>query len=95
MDFPYGRASIKPAKSYFSVAVPQLQETVAVAGLLKYDAYLRAQDGDLGTALDDVRAIIHASRAIGDEPYMVSQLVSHEYRWQGCCGYCSVSLGWG
>ncbi len=75
VEFPYGQASIKPAKSCFSVLLPHLQETHAVASLLKYDAYLRAQDGDLSRAVDDVRAIIHASRAIGDEPYMLSQLV--------------------
>ncbi|HEV8061275.1 MAG TPA: hypothetical protein VGP68_15460 [Gemmataceae bacterium] len=75
VEFPHGQADIKPPKSYFSIALPHLQETVSVAGLLKYDAYLRAQEGDLGRALDDVRAIIHASHAIGDEPYMISQLV--------------------
>jgi hypothetical protein len=39
------------------------------------DARLRAEEGDLTTALADCRAIFQASRTIGDEPTGISQLV--------------------
>jgi hypothetical protein len=75
VEFPYGRFPLKPAKSFFSIMLNHVQQTRNVASLLRYDAYLLAHDGDIAGALHDVRALIHASRAIGDEPFVVSQLV--------------------
>jgi hypothetical protein len=75
VEFPNGGFQFKPTKSYFSVILNHVQETRGVADLLEYDAYVRAQDGDVAGALHNVRALIHASRAIGDEPFLMSQLV--------------------
>jgi hypothetical protein len=55
-----------------------LQETQAarvVARLLAADAAMRAHDGDLDGALDSCRAILNTARSIGDEPFVISQLV--------------------
>ena len=75
VEFPYGRFQLKPAKSFLSVTLNHVQQTRSVADLLRYDAYLLSQDNDIAGALRDVRALIHTSRAIGDEPFVVSQLV--------------------
>src|SRR5262249_40912009 len=42
--------------------------------LLPFDAMLRAQEGDADGALRSVQATLMASRAVGDEPEMISQL---------------------
>jgi hypothetical protein len=75
VEFPHGRFQLKPAKSFLSIFLNHVQQARNVANLLRYDAYLLAQDNDLAGALRDVRALIHTSRAIGDEPFVVSQLV--------------------
>ena len=75
VEFPYGRFQLKPAKSYLSIILNHVQQTRNVENLLRYDAFLLAQDNDMNGALRDVRALIHTSRAIGDEPFVVSQLV--------------------
>jgi hypothetical protein len=46
-----------------------------VAGLLRYDALLLAQEGDLDGALRSTRGVVNAGRSIGDEPARVAQLV--------------------
>ena len=46
-----------------------------MARLLQADAAIRAHNGDLDGALDSCRAILGAGRSIGDEPFVISQLV--------------------
>jgi hypothetical protein len=75
VEFPYGRFQLKPAKSFLNIILNHVQQARAVENLLRYDAYLLAQENDMASALRDVRALIHTSRAIGDEPFVVSQLV--------------------
>ena len=43
--------------------------------LLVADAAIRAHDGDCDGALDSCRAILGTARSIGDEPFLISQLV--------------------
>ena len=44
-------------------------------GCWRRDAALRAHDGDSDGALESCRAIVGVSRSIGDEPFLISQLV--------------------
>lgn len=51
------------------------QQTRAVAALLRYAALRRADEGDIDGALADCRAIFNAGRSLGDEPFIISQLI--------------------
>jgi hypothetical protein len=74
-SYPYGRYSVKWSKDYISTLLPHVQEARNIANLMTYDARLRAQDGDLAGSLHDVKAVLYASRAVGDEEIFISQLV--------------------
>jgi hypothetical protein len=74
-DYPYGRYSTTWTKDFVSTLLPHVQEAREVADLLGYDARLRAQGSDVAGACHDVKAILYASRAIGDEEILISQLV--------------------
>ena len=74
-EFPYGRFPLKWSKDFISTPFLHRMPARWVASLMMYDARFRAHEGDLAGALQDVRSIIHASRAIGDEPTLQSQLI--------------------
>ena len=74
-DKPRGRYPITYAKNFISTSPPHTPETRILAELLSYDALVRAQDRNLDGALTACRCIIHAQRAIGDEPMLISLLV--------------------
>ena len=42
--------------------------------MLRHDALLRAHNKDLGGAMHDAKAILHAGRATGDEPTLIAIL---------------------
>jgi hypothetical protein len=46
-----------------------------VSRLLNADAAIRAHDGDVDGALDSCRAILNVGRSIGDEPFLIAQVV--------------------
>jgi hypothetical protein len=48
--------------------------------LLRWDAVLRAQDGDTDGALESLRAALNTSRSVGDEPSFPSQ-VNRVWSW--------------
>ena len=74
-NYPYGRYPVKWTKDYVSTLLPHVQEARSVAQLLDYDARLKTHDNDLASACHDVKAILFASRALGDEETAISQLV--------------------
>jgi hypothetical protein len=75
VDFDYGRFPLVIARDWYSTNFAHAQDARAAASLLGYDALLRAHDGDMVGALQDFRDILHAARAVGDEPFFLSQLV--------------------
>ncbi len=75
VDFDYGRFPIVYAPDWYSTNLTHSQDARAAASLLRYDSLLLAHDGDIPGALQNFRAILHAGRAIGDEPFLISQLV--------------------
>ncbi|TMQ31103.1 MAG: hypothetical protein E6K70_23205 [Planctomycetota bacterium] len=74
-DKPRGRYPITYAKDFISTSPPHTPETRILAELLSYDGLVRAQDQNLEGALTACRCIIHAQRAVGDEPMLISLLV--------------------
>ena len=72
-DFPDGRYPLKWTKDYVSVMLPHVQAAQLAAEMLRYDGMLRAHDNDSAGACLNVRAILHAARGLGDEPFLVTQ----------------------
>jgi hypothetical protein len=66
-DYPRGRFLIRRNGNPLRDALPT-GESFGVTELLRYDVFLRAQDGDMAGALASCRAMIHGSRYIGEEP---------------------------
>ena len=58
-----------------STTLNHLNEARGVARLLQKDAIARAEAGDVDGAVDSSRAILGVGRSIGDEPFLISQLV--------------------
>jgi ABC-type transport system involved in multi-copper enzyme maturation permease subunit len=79
-DFPHGRFPIIWSKDYLGTLLPHTDHVRQVANLLKYDAMLRAHQGDITGALRSCRAILNANRSIGDEPMLISLLVRSAVR---------------
>ncbi len=74
-DMNYGRYELKIEKNVSATLLPHALNSRSVARLLKADALLRAQDGDLSGAIDSCRAMIQCGRALADEPFWISQVV--------------------
>jgi hypothetical protein len=58
-----------------STLLPHLDKIRQVGALLQHDALVSAVDGRGDDALDDVLAVLALARGIGDEPFLISQLV--------------------
>ncbi len=74
-EYPYGRFPVRWSKDYFSTVFTHRMFARWVGNLMTYDARLCAHEGDVTGAFQDVKATIYASRAIGVEPTLQSQLV--------------------
>jgi hypothetical protein len=72
---PRGRYPLTITKDFISTLLPDAQGTREIANLLGYDVMLRAHDRDIDGALESGLAGINAARALGDEPFLISQLV--------------------
>jgi hypothetical protein len=72
---PRGRHRLTLAFNPFMTLLPDQQETRRAASLLQLDAMLRTQRGDLHGALVSSRACLNAGRSLGDEPFLISQLI--------------------
>ena len=70
-----GRYPLAIAPDVISTLLSDQQRSRNVTRLLRADAYLRAQDGNLDGALESCRAMLMSGRALGDEPFAISQLI--------------------
>ncbi len=70
-----GRHELIIGPTVIDTQLPETQATRNAARLLTLDSALRADRGDLDGALESCRASVVAGRSIGDEPFMISQLV--------------------
>jgi hypothetical protein len=72
-----GRHEVEIGPTVIDTPLPETQATRTMARLLTADASMRAYDGDFDGALDSCRASFVSGRSIGDEPFMISQLVRY------------------
>jgi hypothetical protein len=75
-DMPYGRYPITYSAGFFTTIL-SCQEGRVVFDLLQWDAARRGHAGDADGALESCLALQHAACAIGDEPFLISQLVRY------------------
>jgi hypothetical protein len=75
VDYRRGRHELELGPTLIDTRLPETQAARTPARLLAADAAIRVHDGDADGALDTCRAILGVGRSIGDEPFLVSQLV--------------------
>lgn len=85
-DLGSGRTDPKYQKLLWATLLGHVQNSHHVSRLLTADVAILAEEGELDAALDDCRAMLGVGRSIGDEPFMVSQLVrlAHVVRAMSC-----------
>ncbi len=75
-DLPRGRyAAVVLEPIPLATSLGHASENYRVAYLLRNDARLQSQDGNIEAACRSVHAVINTGRAIGDEQVLISQLV--------------------
>lgn len=74
-SMPRGRFPIKWNKDAVGTLLPEQQNARIVADLFRYDAILRAEEGDLARAFNSVQAVLNAGRSLGDEPISISCII--------------------
>jgi hypothetical protein len=71
----HGHREIVLAPNPIATNIEDTQSTRHAADLLKWDVTVAAEDDDYGRIGDDLAAALNVSRSVGDEPFMISQLV--------------------
>ncbi len=74
-DKKVGAYPITIAPDPIMTLLPHLNKARDVAALLQYDGYIAAIDGNPNRGLLSARATLGVARSIGDEPFLISQLV--------------------
>lgn len=70
-----GFYSIQFAEFPFATTLPHAQKARDLAALIEYDAMLAGIEGNPDRGLMSIRALLVVGLSIGDEPFLVSQLV--------------------
>lgn len=73
--YPGGYTPLAPARNPMEIALPFTQDARMLVRALSFQGHARAAAGDVDGALASARAILGVSRAVGDEPFAISQLV--------------------
>lgn len=74
-DIAYGRHEIELGPTLMDTPLGETQNARSVARLLAADAAIQAHNANFDNALVSCRAILEVGRSIGDEPFLISQLV--------------------
>ncbi len=74
-DLPRGRPPIRYTTDLLSTTLGPVQDARTICAALHCDVLLRAQDDDMEGAMQSCRAMLNAGRSVGDEPFLVVQLV--------------------
>jgi hypothetical protein len=74
-EMPRGRHDINYQDNVVAILLPHCSAMREVAQLMRYDAMLRAEQGDADGALESCRAMANAGRSIGEEPFFICSLV--------------------
>jgi hypothetical protein len=75
VDLPRGRHRITYLRNPLETRLEDQQRVRQVVALLEYDSLRLAHDGQADDAVHSCRAELNAARSLGDEPFMVSQLI--------------------
>lgn len=79
-DCPTGLYPLVLADPPISTRFPHVEAARLVAVFLRWDAAVAADSGDAAAALDRCAAQLNLSRALGDDPFMIGQLVRVQTR---------------
>ena len=75
MGLPQGNRKIVLAENPLSTLLEDTQNTRHVVDVLRWDTVVSLEDGKNALVAADLVAGLNASRSIGDEPFMISQLI--------------------
>lgn len=73
--FPRGQHPLIMQRNPYMTLLPHAQKVREVAALLEYDALLAALENDAEGGLEASLAALNTARSIGNEPFLISQLV--------------------
>jgi hypothetical protein len=73
-DKPPGAFPLVFPADPLTLTLPHLDQSRRVMSLLQYDAYLSAIDRNPNRGVNGARSVLAIARAIGDEPFLISQL---------------------
>ena len=74
-DYPFGHREIVLKPNVMDTLLEDTSHTRHAAELLRWDLVLALEETDTGRATDDLLAMLNVSRSIGDEPFLISQLI--------------------
>jgi hypothetical protein len=74
-DYPLGHREIVLKPDVWNTLLEDTTNTRHAADLLRWDVVIAVEDGNERLATDDLLALLNASRSIGDEPFLVCQLI--------------------
>lgn len=74
-ECPFGHREYVLTPNVLDTLLPDTQHTRHAADVLRWDVVLALEDRDPRRAADGVMAALAASRSIGDEPMLISQLI--------------------
>ncbi len=72
-----GRHAIKVSPDYLSTNLEPLQRTRGVMWMLQHDAMQRVEEEDGAGAMESCRALLVATRSLGQEPYLIAALIRY------------------
>jgi hypothetical protein len=76
-DLPVGRHRLEYSRNVITTLLQDQQETRTVSRLLYFEAMRQTQAKDLKGASRTCLAALNAARSLGDEPFVISQLIRH------------------
>lgn len=74
-DYPEGNRQIELLPNTYDTRLEDTANTRHVADLLRWDVVIAVEDGDAARAVADLAAILNTSRSLGDEPFLISQVI--------------------
>jgi hypothetical protein len=74
-DYPLGHREIVLKPDVWNTLLEDTVNTRHTADLLRWDVVIAVEDGNERLAADDLLALLNASRSVGDEPFLICQLI--------------------
>jgi hypothetical protein len=75
IDTPRARHPVTFTADWISTLLPTIQDCREASVLLRFDVLNKAQAGDIDGAIRSCHAAFHAGCSLGDEPFLIAQLV--------------------